>query len=720
MTSPWEHFEAALSKKSISFEAIKDNITDDAELKQFIEALGITDFALVVSIKAEFKKRQRTGPTYQLPPKRQKIKAKESPFLYGEQSFLDFGEGAFFRDNTQFIELLEQQNLKAVVSLHPRRFGKSLFVSMLNEYYDIKNKDRLKELFGEFWIWKNLTRNAATFLILPLDFSNLEIIDYATFNQDFNIKNNVILNEFIRKYKQELGEVALLDETSDFVANFRKLCGMLKERGLKMYVTIDEYDTSLMEVFSNQILVNSMKIKKENKDPKVEESEKIESQFKRFFSSLKEANKGDVNVFVTGVSPLCLTEFTSGWNHFETISNDEDFAELYGLTEKDIRKGIEMIKPSIPKDIQEKLISYCDFYNGYCFYPEQKNRLFNPGRIVYFLKKVRSRWLKQHENLKGEELFKRLVKFKKTQTKPAESTLKYITTSEVSRSLLQDLLKEENATIQCEKGIDPGFSLEQIQVDRRSLISFMFYTGALTYAGECSFRIPNSDAKVEFVEAAMRTLEIDMSLFTHVKEGIDKMLENEDISVLCKAFEQGHKDRGVRDTIQGEVSFQEVVFNRLLLCRNPLDKVNSEYVVAKKDRESNQQAKKKTIDIVYTDYKTKRRFCFELKNLRVQDLLAGNKNEDKHDILKRVSTKFSTIEDKTILEYALKPKIECPIWFQEDWAPTVGEFMEKICKNQVCSKYQPDLQKDDLTEGKSLAWVIVRVGLGKVIYQRVF
>jgi hypothetical protein len=58
MTSPWEHFEAALSKKSISFEAIKDNITDDAELKQFIEALGITDFALVVSIKAEFKKRQ--------------------------------------------------------------------------------------------------------------------------------------------------------------------------------------------------------------------------------------------------------------------------------------------------------------------------------------------------------------------------------------------------------------------------------------------------------------------------------------------------------------------------------------------------------------------------------------------------------------------------------------------------------------------------------------
>jgi len=268
--------------------------------------------------------------------------------------------------------------------------------------------------------------------------------------------------------------------------------------------------------------------------------------------------------------------------------------------------------------------------------------------------------------------------------------------------------------------VDPCFTLEKTQVDRRSLISFMFYTGALTYAEKDLVRIPNPDAKKEYVEAAMSMFEIDTNLFGHVKEGIDEMLEKEDISLLCNAFEQGHNiERGVRDTIQGEVSFQEVVFNRLLLCRKPLDKVNSEYVVSKAERESKKQTRKKAIDIVYTDTQKNRRFCFELKNLRVQDLLAGRGHDENYDILKNISNSIAKSDSNTILKYALKPKDEYPKWLQEDWAPTVGEFMDNIC-NQVCSKYQTDLQKDDLTQGKSLAWVIVRVGLGKVIYRRAF
>lgn len=71
-------------------------------------------------------------------------------------------------------------------------------------------------------------------------------------------------------------------------------------------------------------------------------------------------------------------------------------------------------------------------------------------------------------------------------------------------------------------------------------------------------RIPNPDAKVEFIEAAMRLLEIDESLYAQIKKGIEYMLEKEDISKLCSAFALGSgKERGVRDTIQGEVSFQE-------------------------------------------------------------------------------------------------------------------------------------------------------------------
>jgi hypothetical protein len=148
--------------------------------------------------------------------------------------------------------------------------------------------------------------------------------------------------------------------------------------------------------------------------------------------------------------------------------------------------------------------------------------------------------------------------------------------------------------------------------------------------------------------------------------------------------------------------------------------VNSEYVVNKAERESNQQTMKKTIDIVYTDHQGKRRFCFELKNIRVQDLECGKKHSENYDNLKRISDAIVRMDPKDVLKLPLKPQKECPEWFQVDWAPTVGEFMDKICKNQVLSKYKPELQKDDATMGRSLAWVVVRVGLGKILYERAF
>ena len=121
---------------------------------------------------------------------------------------------------------------KAVVSLHPRRFGKSLFVSMLNEYYDLKNKDRLTTIFEGCWIAQNLTPNAASFLVLPLDFSNLETQDFVRFEQDFNAKNNGKLNTFLNKYHDEL-KMPLV-ENSNFVMNFRSVSQMAMQKGFKV------------------------------------------------------------------------------------------------------------------------------------------------------------------------------------------------------------------------------------------------------------------------------------------------------------------------------------------------------------------------------------------------------------------------------------------------------------------------------------------------------
>lgn len=171
---------------------------------------------------------------------------------------------------------------------------------------------------------------------------------------------------------------------------------------------------------------------------------------------------------------LLCAEFTSGWNHALTISNKEEFAELYGLTQEDIVKGIGMIQPPIPEDVRKMLLKYCDYYDGYCFHPLQKHPLFNPGRVVYFLQQVSSRWNNLKPTSTGE-LFRFLVNFREDlQTRPAESTLKYIKESRASQLLLQDLLKEENALVECKGDVNHQFSLDDIKVNRQSLMSFMY------------------------------------------------------------------------------------------------------------------------------------------------------------------------------------------------------------------------------------------------------
>ncbi len=213
------------------------------------------------------------------------------------------------------------------------------------------------------------------------------------------------------------------------------------------------------------------------------------------------------------------------------------------------------------------------------------------------------------------------------------------------------------------------------------------------------------------------------------------MKQIEDVSQLCSVFELGsEKERGVRDIIQGEITFQEgkqtpiiiidiiylVIFNRLLVCRDPLDEVNSEYVVDKGERESDKQS----IDIVYKDFIGKRRFCFELKNLRIQDLKIGEshalvKGQENYDQLKELSNQIARMNPSDVMKLELRESNYYEKWFQTIWAPTVESFMERV-KNDVIKKYQAKLQADDQKEGRALAWILVRVGLGKVLFLRVF
>ncbi len=232
-----------------------------------------------------------------------------------------------------------------------------------------------------------------------------------------------------------------------------------------------------MQSLSNQLLVSALGNKVD--DAKQVTSEKIESGFRRFFSCLKEANKGEVYTFVSGVSPLCLNEFTSGWNHAIRISDKAGFSGLYGLEESDVKVGLDMIAPPIPKDLKEMLLEHCrKSYDGYCFHADGSSGLFNPGRIMYFLGNVHDRWneAKVKQLSSDSEKFQFLVDFQDdTQTRISPATFKCIKASPAAKTLLHDLLKEDKAQIIAMEKVDAYFRQSSLQ-ERHGLLSFMYAT----------------------------------------------------------------------------------------------------------------------------------------------------------------------------------------------------------------------------------------------------
>ena len=152
--------------------------------------------------------------------------------------------------------------------------------------------------------------------------------------------------------------------------------------------------------------MQEMKINKDSN----QDSSKIEHCFKRFFTFLKTATAGQVYVFVTGISPLCLTEFTSGWNHATRISDMPIFADMYGFTINEVKQGIGMIQ-GIPKEVQDLLLKYCEIYDGYSFHPLQQEHIYNPGRILYFLQQVDAIWKFKPTYTTTSELYQILINF---------------------------------------------------------------------------------------------------------------------------------------------------------------------------------------------------------------------------------------------------------------------------------------------------------------------
>jgi hypothetical protein len=146
-------------------------------------------------------------------------------------------ESCYYLDKTHFIPKIEALHTRAILSLRPRRFGKTLFLSTLSSYYDVKNRERFEQLFQDLYIGKNPTPLASKFLVLNLNFSGLRTNEtYEIFKLDFHESLNIDISMFMHRYKQELGYYfQVVDENKSALVNFEKLLDVVKLSDNKVF-----------------------------------------------------------------------------------------------------------------------------------------------------------------------------------------------------------------------------------------------------------------------------------------------------------------------------------------------------------------------------------------------------------------------------------------------------------------------------------------------------
>ena len=267
---------------------------------------------------------------------------KTRPILYGVADYAQIRKkNGWFIDRTAKIRDLEATAY--VMFLRPRRFGKSLLISMLHAYYDVNFADRFEEFFGGTDIGANPTDERGRYLVLYFDFSAVsnEVVLYFDFSavsneaaevqRKFNTYASLCCDTFARNYRTRLPE-GLADRilaAQNCDEKMNEITLGVKGTGIKLYVLIDEYDN-----FTNTILAES--------------GERAYNElchgggfFKRFFTNLKAATSDTeapvTRLFITGVSPVTMDDVTSGFNIGTSISLDPEFADLTGFRHDDLR-----------------------------------------------------------------------------------------------------------------------------------------------------------------------------------------------------------------------------------------------------------------------------------------------------------------------------------------------------------------------------------------------
>ncbi len=294
---------------------------------------------------------------------------------YGISNFAKLvTQGYEYIDKTPYLERLETLNDSYIFFLRPRRFGKSLFVSMMMYYYDIHSKAQFDSLFSKYYIGKKPTDKVNSYHILFFEFSGIDTETKKSTLKGFLQRVKDSVEEFLRKYSfspEHIDRVLSMDAPNLVMTEFFKIV----KANRKIYIMIDEYDH-----FANKIMAAN---------PLYFSDLISGTGFVRvFYETIKTASFAGIvdRMFVTGVTPITLDSLTSGFNIASNLSTKKELNEIMGFNQEEVQSIIHKTIKDCDIDRNKVLEDVKNWYNGYSFSQQAKQRIYNPDMILYFAK----------------------------------------------------------------------------------------------------------------------------------------------------------------------------------------------------------------------------------------------------------------------------------------------------------------------------------------------
>jgi len=406
-------------------------------------------------------------------------------FPYG---LSDFGtliqDGYWYQDRTDRIPQLEDAG-RQLIFIRPRRFGKSLLLSMLEHYYDLNRADQFAALFGGLAIGREPTALHNQFFVMKWDFSlvkaqgEIGAIE-AALHRHLNDRVTQCVADYAPWWTRA---ITLCPDNA--ISSLESLLAAVRATPHKLYLLIDEYDN-----FANEVLMAGQG------QGHYESLLYGEGLLKTVFKMVKAAagGMGLDRVFITGVSPVVLSDMTSGYNVGKNIYLEAAFNDLCGFTEPEIAAVLERLAADgadwLPAAALDTMRT---FYNGYRFSEDATESLYNPTLSLYFLDGLR-----RHGRPPSQLLDENLAMDR--------NKLAYIARLPHGEELLVAALSGDDQVVipQLARRFGVEDMLRAVK-DQPFMASLLYYFGILTLAGqgtlgELTLKIPNLVARALYVE----------------------------------------------------------------------------------------------------------------------------------------------------------------------------------------------------------------------------